>query len=258
MQDTFNYRDNFCYEYDQLIFEGMTPEEFLASRPEALVLSGHGTVGNKVTIKRPAPGKCGEWCWKTKLSKRNQISCREICVSSGKGNPALIFFVGGVIPKKVRSGSTHFQLFQRKKRQSSHPPKNNHPPMLNTEANPWINGGSFITFGGLKPGQGHHHPEKGETSSARPKANSANNYISEQEVTNVIVAKNLRPEEPLIARLSSSGAVEDVPQPVVIVKELRKDRWVPTIVTINPEESVSNYGDLLKSYTDAKIDVYSG
>ena len=130
--------------------------------------------------------------------------------------------------------------------------------MLNTEANPWVNGGSFVTFGGLNPGQAHHHPEKGETSSARPKANSANNYISEQEVTNVIVAKNLRPEEPLIARLSSSGAVEDVPQPVVIVKELRKDRWVPTIVTINPEESVSNYGDLLKSYTDAKIDVYSG
>ena len=130
--------------------------------------------------------------------------------------------------------------------------------MLNTEANPWVNGGSFVTFGGLNPGQAHHHPEKGETSSARPKANSANNYISEQEVTNVIVAKHLLPEEPLIARLSSSGAVEDVPQPVVIVKELHKDRWVPTIVTINPEESVSNYGDLLKSYTDAKIDVYSG
>ena len=258
MQDTFNYRDNFCYEYDQLMFDGMTPEEFLASRPEALVLSTHGTVGNKVTIKRPAPGKCGEWCWKTKLSKRNQITCREICVSSGKGNPALIFFVGGVIPKKVRSGNTHFQLFQRVKRQSSHPPKKDHPPMLNTEANPWIDGGSFVTFGGLNPGQAHHHPEKGETSSARPKANSANNYISEQEVTNVIVAKHLRPEDPIIARLSSSGAVEDVPQPVVIVKELRKDRWVPTIVTINPEESVSNYGDLLKSYTDAKIDVYSG
>jgi len=30
-RDTFDYRNNLCYEYDQLLFDGMTPQEFLNS-----------------------------------------------------------------------------------------------------------------------------------------------------------------------------------------------------------------------------------
>ena len=120
--DTFYYKENYCYECDELLFDGNTPEEFIASRPEARLLpsgvraeSEGSSPGNKVTTKSPAIGKCGEWCWQTKLSKKNITSCMDICVSKQEGNPVLRFFVGGVIPKMAASGSTLFQLFQEKK-----------------------------------------------------------------------------------------------------------------------------------------------
>ena len=145
------------------------------------------------------------------------------------------------------SGSTLFQVFQEKKQAKK-------KIYGGIEGKNWIYGGSFDTFGRSSP-----QPVDllGKGRSARRKAESKNAFIAELEVTNVLVAEDWSPDKPLVARLFS-GILKEVPQPLVIVKELRKDRWVPTIVTINPEESVSNYGDLLKSYTDAKIDVYSG
>ena len=60
----------------------------------------------------------------------------------------------------------------------------------------------------------------------------------------------------LIARLFS-GILKDVPQPLVIVRELRSDLWVPVLVTLNPSESIANYGDLLVPYGDARIDQHA-
>ena len=41
--DTFYYKENYCYEYEELLFDGQTPEEFIACRPEARLLpSGVG------------------------------------------------------------------------------------------------------------------------------------------------------------------------------------------------------------------------
>ena len=117
----------------------------------------------------------------------------------------------------------------------------------------WIFGGSFDTFGRSSPQQ-VDLIRKGR--SARRKADSKNAVITELEVTNVLVAEDWSPDKPLIARLFS-GILKDVPQPLVIVKELRSDLWVPVLVTLNPSESIANYGDLLVPYGDARIDQHA-
>ena len=253
--DTFYYKENYCYEYDELLFDGNTPEEFIASRPEARLLpsgvraeSEGSSPGNKVTTKSPAIGKCGEWCWQTKLSKKNITSCMDICVSKQEGNPVLRFFVGGVIPKMAASGSTLFQLFQEKKQA-----KTMKDSESSSKEKKWIFGGSFDTFGRSSPQQ-VDLIRKGR--SARRKADSKNAVITELEVTNVLVAEDWSPDKPLIARLFS-GILKDVPQPLVIVRELRSDLWVPVLVTLNPSESIANYGDLLVPYGDARIDQHA-
>ena len=253
--DTFYYKENYCYEYEELLFDGQTPEEFIASRPEARLLpsgvraeSEDSSPGNKVTTKSPAIGKCGEWCWQTKLPKKNITSCMDICVSKKEGNPVLRFFVGGVIPKMAGSGSTLFQLFQDKKQAKTM--KDGESP---SKEKKWIFGGSFDTFGRSSP-----QPVNllGKGRSARRKADSKNAVITELEVTNVLVEEDWSPDKPLIARLLS-GILKDVPQPLVIVKELRSDLWVPVLVTLNPSESIDNYGDLLVPYGDARIDQHA-
>ena len=234
------------------MFDGQTPEEFIASRPEARLLpsgvngeSEGSSPGNKVTIKSPEVGKCGEWCWQTKLSRKNITSCKDICVSQREGNPVLRFFVGGVIPRMADSGSTLFQVFEEKKQAK----KNIYSGI---EGKNWINGGSFDTFGRSSP-----QPVDllGIGRLAQRRADSKNAFIAELEVTNVLVAEDWSPDKPLVARLFS-GILKEVPQPLVIVKELRSDLWVPISVTLYPSESIVNYGDLLVSYGDAKIDIY--
>ena len=120
------------------------------------------------------------------------------------------------------------------------------------EGKNWIYGGSFDTFGRSSP-----QPVDllGIGRSARRKAESKNAFIAELEVTNVLVAEDWSPDKPLVARLFS-GILKEVPQPLVIVKELRSDLWVPISVTLYPSESIVNYGDLLVSYGDAKINIY--
>ena len=172
----------------------------------------------------------------------------DICVSKKEGNPVLRFFVGGVIPKMAGSGSTLFQLFQDKKQAKTM--KDGESP---SKEKKWIFGGSFDTFGRSSP-----QPVDllGKGRSARRKADSKNAVITELEVTNVLVAEDWSPDKPLIARLLS-GILKDVPQPLVIVKELRSDLWVPVLVTLNPSESIDNYGDLLVPYGDARIDQHA-
>ena len=211
----------------------MTPEEFLASRPRARTgrgRSGGAAIGG--TLRIPRPGRCGIWCWKVKLPKR-KMSCTDICVGKNKRHPALKIFVGGILPRAANSsGNTLFQLYQGKK---------------------WVDSGSFFTFGqnvskpvnllGLK-GEGKH------------KVNDTTHYIAEEEVTSILIKEHLSPEKPLLARLVS-GVLRKVPQPLVIIKELRNNLWIPIVVNIHPRERKANYGDLLGTFKDAQINLNS-
>ena len=86
--------------------------------------------------------------------------------------------------------------------------------------------------------------------------NDTTHYIAEEEVTSILIKEHLSPEKPLLARLVS-GVLRKVPQPLVIIKELRNNLWIPMIVNIHPRERKANYGDLLSTFKDAQINLNS-
>ena len=77
-QDTFNYKENYCYEYDQLRFDGMTPQEFLDCQPMSWPAKND-------TTKEPSIGTCGEWCWKVSNVESKNRSCTDICLTKDSG-----------------------------------------------------------------------------------------------------------------------------------------------------------------------------
>ena len=91
------------------------------------------------------------------------------------------------------------------------------------------------------------------------KVNSTTHYVAESEVTNLLIDQDWFPslEEPLVARFSE-GVLENVPQPCVIIKTLNNNgAFVHTKVTLHPDETPSNYGDLINTYGAAKPSVAS-
>jgi len=75
-RDTFDYKNNFCYMYDKLLFDNMTPSEFLSN---IISLGGNDTGGVFAAVV-------------------------------GGGDP--IFFIGVVLPKIAPSGIHFFELCQ--------------------------------------------------------------------------------------------------------------------------------------------------
>ena len=137
--------------------------------------------------------------------------------------------VGAVLPRMAPSGKTLFQLCQNKE---------------------CIHAGQFGTFG-MDFSEAVNLLDM--TGLGEWRVNSSTHFIAESEVTNILNQEQWSAEEPLVARLSY-GVLQDVPQPLVIIKELHGDNvFVPKIVNIHPEENVDNYGDLVQSYKDAKF-----
>ena len=111
-----DYKGKFCYEYDQLLFDGKTPEEYFEDQGAIDSDSPHGSnlfrshkLGGKrmVRIKGvPRPGKCDKVCTKLK-GKRH---CKELCADD---SGALVkVFVGVVLPQVAPSGDSTFDLCQ--------------------------------------------------------------------------------------------------------------------------------------------------
>ena len=91
------------------------------------------------------------------------------------------------------------------------------------------------------------------------KVNSTTHYVAESEVTNLLIDQGWFPslEEPLVARFLE-GVLKNVPQPCVIIKTLNNNgAFVHTKVTLHPDETPSNYGDLINTYGAAKPSVAS-
>jgi hypothetical protein len=100
-RDTFDYRNNYCYEYDDLKFMGMSPAEFLDMMTPFLPAP-------EQALKGP---KCGEVC--RDVCRRPgdcREQCEDICLNSG-GPPAKVY-VGLVLPKMAMSGLNTFDLCQ--------------------------------------------------------------------------------------------------------------------------------------------------
>ena len=104
--DTIDYRGNFCYEYDRLLFDGMTPEMFLEDQASIDSSSRHGSnlfrsrklsVSGKRTVKIkgvPRRGKCEKVC--TKLKGKSH--CKELCADDKREGALVKVFVGVVLP----------------------------------------------------------------------------------------------------------------------------------------------------------------
>ena len=93
-QDTFNYKENYCYEYDQLLFDGMTPQEFLDCQPMSWPTKDD-------TTKEPSIGTCGEWCWKVSNVESKNSSCTDICLTKDKRLCSSYTSCNGVLAIKV-------------------------------------------------------------------------------------------------------------------------------------------------------------
>ena len=75
-----------------------------------------------------------------------------------------------------------------------------------------------------------------------------NFYLLESTVNDVMIKQGWTLEKPLVAKTTSS-IVGNLPQPVVILKEiLDKGRYGPGNVTLSPGEKPGNYGNLLQKY----------
>ena len=141
--------------------------------------------------------------------------------------------VGAVLPKMAPSGRTLYQLCQKKK---------------------CTRAGQFGTFG-----MEFSEPVNLLDMSGLGKwrVTSKTHFIVELEVTIILNQEQWSSEEPLVARLSY-GVLKDVPQPLVVIKQLQSDNvFVPMIVNLHPKENVDNYGDLVQSYKDAQFIVSS-
>merc|ERR1712179_362970 len=115
-----DYMGNFCYEYDQLLFDGMTPAEFLedqasidpSSRQGSNLFRSHKLDGSgKRTVKIkgiPRQGKCEKVCTKLK-GKRH---CKELCADDKRHGGLVKVFVGVVLPQVAPSGVSTFDLCQ--------------------------------------------------------------------------------------------------------------------------------------------------
>ena len=98
-EDTLDYKQNFCYEYDRLLFDGLTPAQYLKNHQRKPVPRSSSV---------PEEGRCGPVC--QEINGKNH--CEEIC--SNNGGLARIS-VGVVLPKEAPTGINTFELCQDRK-----------------------------------------------------------------------------------------------------------------------------------------------
>ena len=221
-RDTLDYKGTFCYEYDKLLFDGKTPEQFLGNFDENLdemeiyeedpdEMAQGGDLGGV-----PNEGKCGKFCPKAKRPD----DCEEICTSDKQHKVFVKVFVGVVMPQEAPSGESTFDLCQGEK---------------------CVEAGKVGTFGATTD-------PVDNPSGTRIDAESF--YLAQTDVTAVIDKQDWTLEKPLVAKMTKS-MVRNLPQPVVIVQELGKGGMkAGGKVMLSPEENRRRYGNLLDEYSE--------
>ena len=183
-RDTLNYKGNYCYEYDQLLFEGMTPAQYLKNKKNQF---GAKKFRSAATSDVPRHGKCGQVC----STRRFKSYCEAVCATDKDGKSLVKVFVGVVLPKVAPSGINSFDLCQEGK---------------------CVNGGKVGTFG--KTTRHADNPSEAHV-------DGKNFYLTEVDVTEVMDKQGWSLKKQLEAKMTSS-MVGNLPEPVVIFKELGK------------------------------------
>ena len=227
--DTLEYRANLCYEYDKLLFDGMTPAQFLEEQGSidsssqkssnifrSLTLNRSGKP-TPVRIKGvPRRGKCKKVC--TELKGKSH--CKELCADVKHDGALVKVFVGVVLPRLApSSGVSTFDLCQ---------------------AGECVKAGKVSTFGSTTK-----YVEK----PSEPEIDEKHYYIAKTDVTAVMDEQGWTLKKRLVAKMRSS-MVGNLPQPVVIVEELGKGgKMVRGKVILSPKEKRRHYGNLLDKYS---------
>ena len=212
-RDTLEYKKNFCYEYDQLLFEGKTPAEFIDQHAEIdrILKSPNALFRSNIL---PPKGKCKKVCDKSK----GKTFCEEVCrVGKTKGFFVKVF-VGVVMPRIAPSGVSAFDLCQGGK---------------------CVKGGEVSTFGSTTERVENH----------KSKIDDKNFHLIETDVTKIVDKQRWTLKKPLVAKMTST-MVGNLPQPVVIRKTMGKGgKMINGTVTFNPKEKRRHYGNLLQKYS---------
>ena len=202
-RDTLEYKKNFCYEYDQLTFDGMTPAEFIEhhSYRSAPVFRSSGL----------RDGKCGKVC---QMQTFGETYCDDVCVDGKHPGSFLKVYVGVVMPRIAPSGISTFDLCQGGK---------------------CVEGGKVATFGSTSVPVENH----------KSQIDDKNFQLMKTQVTHIVDEQGWTLKKPLVAKMTST-MVENLPQPVVSLKELVKGGIaVKRKVTLSPKEKRRHYGNLL-------------
>ena len=220
-QDTFDYQKKFCYEDDQLLFDNLTPAQFIEVHQKQPVSVFGGLFSMfRSSRKLPKEGRCGLVCRRID-GKRH---CEEICSNNG------VFArvsVGVVLPKKAATGINVFELCQDGR---------------------CVEAGRLVTFGA-------HSNGKDSAGSEPAQIDKENYFLRDTDVTAVVTKQRWTLKKPFVARMTKS-VVRNLPDPVVIHHQLgRKGNMdeEKISITINPEEKPRRYGNLIHGYKIKKI-----
>jgi len=211
-QDTFDYKKKFCYEYDELLFGGLTPAEFFEKHQKRPVPKSSRSVQKQI----PREGRCGPVCQEIDGKKH----CEEIC--SSDGGLARVS-VGVVLPKDAPTGMNTFELCQ---------------------DGECVEAGSLGTFGAPTKGDDYQGSEP-------PQIDKEKYFLRDTDVTAVVDKQGWTLKKPFEARMKES-VVPNLPEPVVIVHELGEEGDLDTektSVMVSPKESPRRYGNLISEYS---------
>ena len=220
-QDTLDYRNNFCYQYDQLLHNNLTPQEFV-----------YWNKNRNFCNPKPAQGKCGPspCCLALPSGKTH---CEVICsCRTNEGNANLCKVSAGVVlPKSGPVGNNNFQLCR---------------------LGNCVPGGTVGTFGAAT-GSGSGGPPGPPGGSSNdyaetPQIDDRKYFLRDTDVTDVVSEQGWSLDDPILARMTES-VVENLPDPVVIIKKLGEDgKMENDKVTLSPNANPAMYGNLLEGY----------
>ena len=222
-RDTLDYRENFCYEYDQLIFDGKTPSQYVedqaslgsSNRARSKLFRSNKLNGKGSKGGIPHRGKCGNVC--TQLKGRSH--CEEICADEKRRGALVKVFVGVVMPIVAPSGVSTFDLCQGGK---------------------CVKAGKVSTFGSTT---------KQVDNPSDSKIDDKDFILMEKDVSKVIEEQGWTLKKQLVAKMTKS-MVGSLPRPVVILRELGNGGLMDKgKVTLSPKEKRKHYGNLLDEYS---------
>ena len=211
-EDTFDYRSKFCYQYDQLLFKGKTPAEFLESQTQGFVEDSPSARTDFPAAFAHSP---------LSFAASPPVFAKKEMLNS-RSRPRVKIFVGVVLPREAPSGINAFELCQEGK---------------------CVEGGKLGTFGAASSSHDY--------SGSKPRIDETNYFLRETDVTDLVKKQGWTLEKSLVARMKSS-VVESLPEPVVIVKQVGKGGKIKMgqgKIILNPKENSRHYGNLINKYS---------